>query len=56
MSGVNAKRVAKAGLLASLAGVGITAASVGIAWQRLARRALPQEEGELRVPGLRDTK
>lgn len=55
MVGVNAKRVAKAGLLASVAGAGITAASVGIAWQRLARRALPQEEGELQVPGLRGT-
>lgn len=53
MAGVNAKRVAKAGLLASLAGAGITAASVGVAWQRLARRALPQEEGKLCVPGLR---
>ncbi len=52
MAGVNAKRVAKAGLLAGVAGAGITAASAGIAWQRLARRALPQEEGELCVPGL----
>src|ERR1700755_1158009 len=55
MAGVKVKRVAKAGLLASVAGAGITAASVGIAWQRLARRALPQEEGELHVPGLRGT-
>jgi penicillin amidase len=53
MAGVNAKRVAKAGLLASVAGAGITAASVGIAWHRLARRALPQESGTLAVPGLR---
>src|SRR4029077_14388788 len=53
MAGVNVRRVAKAGLLASVAGAGITAASVGIAWQRLARRALPQEEGRLGVPGLR---
>ncbi len=44
--------MAKAGLLASLAGVGISAASVWIAWLRLARRALPQETGRLTVPGL----
>ena len=50
---MNAKTVAKAGLLVSVAGAGITAASMGIAWQRLARRALPQEEGRLGVPGLR---
>ena len=39
--------------MASAAGAGIAAAGVGIAWQRLARRALPQTEGRLDVPGLR---
>jgi penicillin G amidase len=53
MAGSNVRRAAKAGLLAGAAGTGIAAASVGIAWQRLARRALPQEEGRLEVPGLR---
>src|ERR1700749_1314838 len=53
MTGISAKRAAKAGLLAGVAGTGIAAASVGVAWQRLARRALPQESGRIRVPGLR---
>jgi penicillin amidase len=46
-------RAIRAGLVASVAGAGIAAAGVGIAWQRLARRALPQAEGRLDVPGLR---
>ena len=49
--GVN--RAIRAGLAASAAGAGIAAAGVGIAWQRLARRALPRTEGRLDVPGLR---
>jgi penicillin amidase len=47
------KRAAMAGLVASAAGAGIAAAGVGIAWQRLARRALPQTEGRLELAGLR---
>ncbi|MFT3864566.1 MAG: penicillin acylase family protein [Solirubrobacterales bacterium] len=53
MSRVSLRGAAKAGLLAGAAGTGIAAASVGIAWQRFARRALPQETGRLVVPGLR---
>ena len=53
MAGVSVRRAAKAGLLAGAAGTGLAAASVGIAWQRLARRALPREEGRIEVPGLR---
>ncbi|HVV89035.1 MAG TPA: penicillin acylase family protein, partial [Solirubrobacterales bacterium] len=53
MVGTSAKRVAKLGLLAGAAGTGLAVAAVGIAWERLARRALPQETGRLEVPGLR---
>jgi penicillin amidase len=49
--GVN--RAIRAGLVASAAGAGIAAVGVGIAWQRLARRALPRTEGRLDVAGLR---
>jgi penicillin amidase len=53
MAGINVRRAAGVGLLAGAAGTGIAAASVGVAWHRLARRALPQESGRTRVPGLR---
>ena len=52
MAGVSVRGAAKAGLLAGVAGTGIAAASVGVAWHRLARRALPQVEGRLEVAGL----
>jgi acyl-homoserine lactone acylase PvdQ len=52
MAGVSARGAATAGLLAGVAGTGLAAASAGVAWHRLARRALPQEEGRLEVPGL----
>jgi penicillin G amidase len=52
MRGVSFKGAAKAGVLAGAAGTGIAAAVVGIGWQRLARRALPQVSGRLAVPGL----
>ncbi|HEX3736895.1 MAG TPA: penicillin acylase family protein [Solirubrobacterales bacterium] len=52
MARTSVKRAAKTGLLAGAAGTGLAAASVGVAWQRLARRALPQESGRLEVPGL----
>ena len=52
MAGMSVKRAAQVGLAVGVAGTGIAAASVGVAWQRLARRALPQETGELQVPGL----
>lgn len=52
MAGTSVKRAARAGLLAGVAGTGIAAASVGVAWHRLARRALPREAGRLEVPGL----
>lgn len=52
MSRINVRGAAKAGLLAGVAGTGIAAASVGFAWHRVARRALPQETGTLTVPGL----
>src|SRR5690348_7145297 len=55
MAGMSVRRAARVGLLAGAAGTGIAAASAGIAWQRLARRALPQESGRLAVPGLRGT-
>jgi penicillin G amidase len=53
MAGIKVRRAAKAGLLAGVAGTGIAVGSVAIAWHRFARRALPQEEGQLAVPGLR---
>ena len=53
MAGIDVRRAAKVGLLAGAAGTGIAAASVGLAWQRFARRALPQVSGSLEVPGLR---
>ena len=53
MAGVGVKGAAKAGLLAGAAGTGLAVASVGVAWHRLARRALPQVEGRIEVPGLR---
>jgi penicillin G amidase len=53
MAGTKAGQMAKAGLLAGAAGAGITAAAAGIAWQRFARRALPQVSGRLTAPGLR---
>jgi penicillin G amidase len=53
MSRVSVRGAAKVGGLAGVAGAGIAAASVGLAWQRFARRALPQVSGTLAVPGLR---
>ncbi len=53
MAAIDARRAAKAGLLAGAAGTGLAAASAGVAWQRLARRALPRESGQVEVPGLR---
>ena len=54
MAAMSVKRAARAGLLAGAAGTGIAAASVGVAWHRLARRALPLETGRLEVAGLRE--
>jgi penicillin G amidase len=52
MRGVSVKGAAKAGVLAGAVGTAAAAATVGIGWQRLARRALPQVNGRLAVPGL----
>lgn len=45
-------RAARAGLLAGAAGTGLAAAAAAIAWHRLARRPLPQEEGTIELDGL----
>jgi len=50
--GIDLKRTAKVGLLGGAAGTALAAASAGLTWQWLARRALPQEDGRLVVPQL----
>jgi penicillin G amidase len=46
------RQAVKVGALAGAAGTAVAAASVGLAWQRFARRALPRTSGTLRVAGL----
>jgi penicillin G amidase len=47
-----ARGVARAGLIASVAGTGIAAAATAAAWHWLARRPLPREEGRIALDGL----
>ncbi|HVW47365.1 MAG TPA: penicillin acylase family protein [Solirubrobacterales bacterium] len=52
MLGGRVMQAAKVGAIAGAAGTGIAAGSAWLAWQHLARRALPQTEGTLTAPGL----
>jgi penicillin amidase len=52
MSGGKSKSAARAGLIAGVAGTGLTAAALGAAWHWLARRPLPKQTGTIELDGL----
>jgi penicillin amidase len=49
---MNPKRAAGVGMLGGLAGMALTAAGVGAAWHRLARRPLPKTSGTIELEGI----
>ena len=52
MARVSKSSAAKVGLLAGLAGTGLSAATAATLWHRLARRPLPKVKGTIELPGL----